>query len=53
MDTGRSVDIVYLDFTKAFVKVPIRRLLAKVLASKETFWLGLSSGSLAGNKGWF
>ena len=29
MDTGRSVDIVYLDFAKAFDKVTIRRLLAK------------------------
>ena len=29
MDTGKAVDIVYLDFAKAFNKVPIRRLLSK------------------------
>ena len=29
MDDGKAVDIVYLDFAKAFDKVPIRRLLAK------------------------
>ena len=29
MDTGKAVDIVYLDFAKAFDKVPIRRLLSK------------------------
>ena len=29
MDAGRAVDIVYLDFAKAFDKVPIRRLLSK------------------------
>ena len=29
VDEGHSVDIVYLDFAKAFDKVPTRRLLAK------------------------
>jgi hypothetical protein len=29
-DEGKAVDIVYLDFAKAFDKVPIRRLLAKL-----------------------
>ena len=29
LDSGKSVDIVYLDFAKAFDKVPIRRLIAK------------------------
>ena len=29
LDSGRSVDIVYLDFAKAFDKVPINRLIAK------------------------
>ena len=29
MDMGKSVDIVYLDFAKAFDKVPIQRLLSK------------------------
>ena len=30
MDEGRAVDVMYLDFQKAFDKVPHRRLLAKV-----------------------
>ena len=29
LDSGKSVDIVYLDFAKAFDKVPINRLIAK------------------------
>ena len=29
LDSGKSVDIVYLDFAKAFDKVPIRRLISK------------------------
>ena len=29
LDSGKSVDIVYLDFAKAFNKVPINRLIAK------------------------
>ena len=29
MDKGHSLDIIYLDFSKAFAKVPIRRLLNK------------------------
>ena len=32
LDKGESVDVIFLDFAKAFDKVPIRRLLEKVRA---------------------
>lgn len=32
VDEGKSVDIFYLDFAKAFDKVPRRRLIAKLRA---------------------
>ena len=32
VEEGKAVDIVYLDFKKAFDKIPQRRLLAKVRA---------------------
>ena len=32
MDSGTSVDVVYLDFAKAFDKVPTKRLLSKLYA---------------------
>ena len=43
IDRGQPVDVVYLDFRKAFDKVPHRRLLAKVKAhgieSKVLHWI--------------
>ena len=36
VDEGKAVDIVYIDFQKAFDKVPHRRLLAKVRACGVT-----------------
>jgi hypothetical protein len=32
-DEGKAVDIIYLDFAKAFNKVPTQRLLAKMAAA--------------------
>ena len=32
LDNGNSVDVIYLDFAKAFDKVPHKRLLSKVEA---------------------
>ena len=32
VDSGEAVDVIYLDFAKAFDKVPIQRLLKKVRA---------------------
>jgi hypothetical protein len=32
-DAGKAVDIVYLDFAKAFDKVPHKRLIAKLSAA--------------------
>ena len=41
LDSGEEVDVIYLDFQKAFDKVPRVRLLKKL---KERFWSGLQSG---------
>ena len=46
LDSGKSVDIVYLDFAKAFDKVPIRRLVAKCKG------LGLTGNLLAWIEEW-
>ena len=44
VDEGHSVDIVYLDFAKAFDKVPIKRLLGKCeglgIGGKFLAWIG-------------
>ena len=32
LDTGKPVDIIYLDFVKAFNKVPYQKLLKKLLS---------------------
>ena len=44
VDEGKAVDVVYLDFKKAFDKVPHRRLLAKVrgcgVAGQVANWIG-------------
>ena len=43
VDEGKAVDIVYLDFMKAFDKAPHRRLLAKVgacgVAGQVAIWI--------------
>ena len=46
LDSGRSVDIVYLDFAKAFDKVPINRLISKCRG------LGISGRLLLWIKEW-
>ena len=48
VDEGNSIDILYLDFAKAFDKVPHKRLLAKIkaLISMVTCSNGLKTGSL-------
>ena len=44
VDSGQDVDVVYLDFSKAFDKVPIRRLLQKCeglgISGKVLKWVG-------------
>ena len=44
VDTGYSVDVIYLDFAKAFDKVPHQRLLAKLsghgISGKVHSWIG-------------
>jgi len=43
VDDGNSIDVVYLDFLKAFDKVPHRRLLAKLeaygISGKVLYWI--------------
>ena len=44
VDEGHAVDMIYLDFAKAFDKVPAKRLLAKIrscgIDEKVTRWIG-------------
>jgi len=44
VDRGKLVDVTYLDFQKAFDKVPYARLLSKLkahgLSSHVLFWIG-------------
>ena len=36
MDNGKDVDVIYLDFCKAFDKIPHRRLTGKIRNKRET-----------------
>ena len=38
IDQGKPVDIIYLDFAKAFYKVPYQRLLKKLLSHGILFF---------------
>ena len=42
LDEGKNVDIIYLDFAKAFDKVPHHRLIGKVV------FMGVEAGSSSG-----
>ena len=46
LDNGRSVDVIYLDFAKAFDKVPHKRLLRKLKV------YGVSGELLSWISGW-
>ena len=46
VDEGDPVDVIYLDFSKAFDKVPIKRLLTKIKSS------GIDGNILAWIQGW-
>ena len=46
VDSGQNIDMIYLDFSKAFDKVPIKRLLIKVRA------LGIDEKTVKWIEGW-
>ena len=50
LDEGKNVDIIYLDFAKAFDKVPHHRLIDKV-ASIWEWRVGRRAGSSSGSRG--
>ena len=54
IDRGKPADIFYLDFAKAFDKVPRARLLQKMrtkgISGQVQYYPGWRTGSLAGHK---
>ena len=51
VDAGNSVDVIFLDFAKAFDKVPHRRLVSKLKSHgifRGRYWTGYRSGYGAG-----
>ena len=53
IDNGMSVDVIYLDFRKAFDKVPHKRLMVKVKAHgmEVKYGVGLMIGLMVGSSG--
>ena len=44
MDDGSPVDVIYLDFQKAFDKVPHQRLILKLFDGEVSSWKSVLSG---------
>ena len=51
LDEGKNVDNIYLDFAKAFDKVPHRRLIGKMAAMGVEGRVKGSDGSRSGSRG--